>query len=58
MDVHVFQRPKERKVYNDEGMDDDEIYGKRTFNLEDKIHSTNYNKQLVKEVKGTGGYTV
>ena len=45
-------------MYNEEGADDDEIEGKRTFNLENKMQSNKYCKKLVKEVKGTGEFVL
>ncbi|OWF40995.1 lysine-specific demethylase 2A-like [Mizuhopecten yessoensis] len=45
-------RAKERKTYTDEDLDDDDIEGKRAFNLEDKLQSKKYNKNFVKVMKG------
>ena len=49
-----FQRVKERKVYLDHDLDDDEIEGKRNFSVEEKLNSTKYNAKFVKYVKGEG----
>ncbi|XP_060069633.1 lysine-specific demethylase 2B-like [Ylistrum balloti] len=45
-------RAKERKTYTDEDLDDDDIEGKRAFNLEEKLQSKKYNKNFVKVMKG------
>lgn len=50
----MFQRPKERKVYSEESLDDDEIEGKRTFNIQSKLTCDRYSCKLVQDVKGSG----
>ncbi|XP_063396735.1 lysine-specific demethylase 2A-like isoform X2 [Mytilus trossulus] len=45
-------RVKEKKIYSEEGIDDDEIEGKRTYSVEEKLKSTKYNKEFVKILKG------
>ena len=49
-----FQRVKEKKIYSEEGIDNDEIEGKRTYSVEEKLKSTKYNKEFVKILKGEG----
>ncbi|XP_030633890.1 lysine-specific demethylase 2A [Chanos chanos] len=41
-----------RRRYQDDGISDDEIEGKRSFDLEDKLHSNRYNSDLVKIMEG------
>ncbi|KAL5016594.1 hypothetical protein ScPMuIL_006183 [Solemya velum] len=48
----ICTRAKERRHYTDEDLDDDEIEGKRNYNLEDRIKSNKCNKDFVKELKG------
>ncbi|XP_013394792.1 lysine-specific demethylase 2B [Lingula anatina] len=46
-------RATERKKYTDESISDDELEGKRTFDLEDKLTSSKYdNTKFIKEMKG------
>lgn len=52
-----FQRDrKERKFYTDDiiGDADDEIEGPQSFNLEEKLETSRFNKPVVKELKGSG----
>ncbi|XP_043113674.1 lysine-specific demethylase 2A isoform X3 [Puntigrus tetrazona] len=41
-----------RRRYQDDGISDDEIEGKRSFDLEEKLHSDRYNSELVKIMEG------
>ncbi|KAM6953365.1 lysine-specific demethylase 2A [Aplochiton taeniatus] len=41
-----------RRRYQDDGISDDEIEGKRTFNLEEKLQSQRFNSNLVKHMEG------
>ena len=41
------QRQKERRVYTDQDIDDDEIEGKRLFSIEEKLNSPKYNASFV-----------
>ncbi|XP_058876202.1 lysine-specific demethylase 2A-like, partial [Acipenser ruthenus] len=41
-----------RRRYQDDGISDDEIEGKRTFDLEEKLISSNYNANFVKVMEG------
>ena len=41
------QRVKERKTYLDQDIDDDDIEGKRSYNLDEKLASTKHNKDYV-----------
>lgn len=45
---------KERKTYTDHELDDDEIEGKRSYKIEDKLKSDKYNKDYVKKLIGEG----
>ncbi|XP_053376119.1 lysine-specific demethylase 2B-like isoform X2 [Mercenaria mercenaria] len=45
-------RVKERKTYTDHELDDDEIEGKRSYKIEDKLTSDKYNKDYVKKLHG------
>lgn len=49
-----FQRSGTRRRYHDDGISDDEIEGKRSFDLEEKLHSDRYNSDLVKIMDGKG----
>jgi F-box/leucine-rich repeat protein 10/11 len=48
------QRQLDRKTYIDEGLDDDEIDGKRTFDVQEKLKSDRYNAEFVKHLNGSG----
>ena len=50
----LLQRQKERKVYTDIDIDDDEIEGKHMFCVEDKLTLDFYDASFVKEIKGEG----
>ncbi|XP_046544000.1 lysine-specific demethylase 2A-like isoform X2 [Haliotis rubra] len=45
-------RAKERKHYTDEDIDDDEIEGKRNYNIEDKLLRSTYKGNYVQYMKG------
>ena len=45
---------KERKTYTDVDLDDDDIDGKRSYTLDEKLKSNKYNKKYVTELKGSG----
>ncbi|XP_074640784.1 lysine-specific demethylase 2B-like isoform X2 [Tubulanus polymorphus] len=46
------ERTKERKLYTDEAIDDEEIEGRRLFSIEDKLNSLKYNANFVVRMKG------
>ena len=48
------QRHKHRKVYADTDIDEDDIEGKRTYDLNEKLQSNRYNADFVSEMKGDG----
>lgn len=48
------QRSGTRRRYQDDGISDDEIEGKRSFDVEEKLHSDRYNWDLVKIMDGKG----
>uniref|UniRef100_A0A8C2G1S3 [histone H3]-dimethyl-L-lysine(36) demethylase n=1 Tax=Cyprinus carpio TaxID=7962 RepID=A0A8C2G1S3_CYPCA len=50
--VFCFQRTGTRRRYQDDGISDDEIEGKRSFDLEEKLQSDRYNSDLVKIMDG------
>lgn len=50
----LFQRVKERKTYTDVDLDDDDIDGKRSYTLDEKLRSNKYNRKYVNELTGTG----
>lgn len=52
--MYYFQRVKERKTYTDHELDDDEIEGKRSYKIEDKLASDRYSKDYVKKLAGEG----
>ncbi|XP_034036915.1 lysine-specific demethylase 2A isoform X2 [Thalassophryne amazonica] len=41
-----------RRLYQDDGISDDEIEGKRTFDLEEKLQSDRFNSDLIKVMDG------
>lgn len=43
-----------RRRYEDDGISDDEIEGKRTFDLEDKLNTNKFNANFVVFMEGTG----
>ena len=50
-----FQRQKERMVYRDlDFQDDDDDIAPRTFSVEEKLASTDFDAQFVSEKKGSG----
>ncbi|CAG5136102.1 unnamed protein product [Candidula unifasciata] len=46
-------RAKERKLYIDQEIDEDDIYGRRTYSLEDKLTNDRFNASMVEELKGS-----
>uniref|UniRef100_A0A673I8Y6 [histone H3]-dimethyl-L-lysine(36) demethylase n=1 Tax=Sinocyclocheilus rhinocerous TaxID=307959 RepID=A0A673I8Y6_9TELE len=48
----VLQRSGTRRRYQDDGISDDEIEGKRTFDLEEKLHNNRFNSDRVKRMEG------
>ncbi|XP_051983254.1 lysine-specific demethylase 2A-like isoform X3 [Xyrauchen texanus] len=46
------KRSGTRRRYQDDGISDDEIEGKRTFDLEEKLHSSRFNSDRVKRMEG------
>lgn len=50
----VLQRSGTRRRYQDDGISDDEIDGKRTFDLEEKLHSSRFSSDRVKRMEGKG----
>lgn len=50
------QRGTMRRRYEDDGISDDEIEGKRTFDLEEKLHTNKYNANFVTFMEGKGQY--
>ncbi|XP_030223338.1 lysine-specific demethylase 2A [Gadus morhua] len=41
-----------RRRYQDDGISDDEIEGKRTFDLDEKLHGDRFNSELIKRMEG------
>lgn len=48
------QRSGTRRRYHDDGISDDEIEGKRTFDLEEKLTSERFTSDRVKRMEGKG----
>uniref|UniRef100_A0A8C1FNP6 [histone H3]-dimethyl-L-lysine(36) demethylase n=1 Tax=Cyprinus carpio carpio TaxID=630221 RepID=A0A8C1FNP6_CYPCA len=48
----VLQRSGTRRRYQDDGISDDEIDGKRTFDLEEKLHNSRFNSDRIKCMEG------
>uniref|UniRef100_A0A667XU85 [histone H3]-dimethyl-L-lysine(36) demethylase n=1 Tax=Myripristis murdjan TaxID=586833 RepID=A0A667XU85_9TELE len=51
------QRTGTRRRYQDDGISDDEIEGKRTFDLDEKLRCDRFNSDLVKHMEGKGELT-
>ena len=49
-----FLQQHERKVYTDDGIDDEDIEGRREFNVEEKLLSNKYNCNFIQPLKGHG----
>ncbi|KAI4819653.1 hypothetical protein KUCAC02_004893 [Chaenocephalus aceratus] len=41
-----------RRRYQDDGISDDEIEGKRMFNLDEKLQCSRFNSELIKHMEG------
>uniref|UniRef100_A0A672K5W4 Uncharacterized protein n=1 Tax=Sinocyclocheilus grahami TaxID=75366 RepID=A0A672K5W4_SINGR len=50
----ILQRSGTRRRYQDDGLSDEEIDGKRTFDLEEKLHSKRFSSDRVKRMEGKG----
>lgn len=48
------QRTGTRRRYQDDGISDDEIEGKRMFDLDEKLLCDRFNSELIKHMKGKG----
>ncbi|ROI47866.1 Lysine-specific demethylase 2A [Anabarilius grahami] len=48
----TLKRSGTRRRYQDDGISDDEIDGKRTFDLEEKLHSSRFSSDRVKRMEG------
>uniref|UniRef100_A0A672QMX8 [histone H3]-dimethyl-L-lysine(36) demethylase n=1 Tax=Sinocyclocheilus grahami TaxID=75366 RepID=A0A672QMX8_SINGR len=48
----ILQRSGTRRRYQDDGLSDEEIDGKRTFDLEEKLHSKRFSSDRVKRMEG------
>lgn len=48
------QRTGTRRRYQDDGISDDEIEGKRTFDLDEKLQCIRFNSDLIKHMEGKG----
>lgn len=48
------QRGTMRRRYEDDGISDDEIEGKRTFDLEEKLSTNKFNSTFVVFMEGKG----
>ncbi|GCC45263.1 hypothetical protein chiPu_0029394, partial [Chiloscyllium punctatum] len=55
--LSLFQRAVTRRRYEDDGISDDEIEGKRTFDLEEKLESSMYSASFVRFMEGKGDHT-
>ena len=53
----MLQRAKERKQYMDMDIDEDDIYGKRSYSVEEKLLNSNFSGDFVQELKGHGKLT-
>lgn len=58
--MYLLQRDrKERKLYLDDWtFGDEDIEGRRSFNLQEKLESTKFPQCFAKEMLGSGKYTV
>uniref|UniRef100_A0A673ICU3 [histone H3]-dimethyl-L-lysine(36) demethylase n=1 Tax=Sinocyclocheilus rhinocerous TaxID=307959 RepID=A0A673ICU3_9TELE len=50
--IIIWFRSGTRRRYQDDGISDDEIEGKRTFDLEEKLHNNRFNSDRVKRMEG------
>lgn len=48
------QRTGTRRRYQDDGISDDEIEGKRMFDLDEKLQCVRFNSDLIKHMEGKG----
>lgn len=48
------QRTGTRRRYQDDGISDDEIEGKRMFDLDEKLQCNRFNSDLIKLMEGKG----
>lgn len=51
------QRAGTRRRYHDDGISDEEIDGKKLFDLEEKISSRRFGSDLIVRMEGKGGHT-
>lgn len=57
---YLFQRDrKERKLYTDDwALGDEDIEGRRSFSLQEKLESTKFPQCFAKEMQGSGRFIV
>lgn len=52
--VFISKRAGTRRHYHDDGISDEEIDGRRTFDLEEKVSSQRFRSDLVNHMEGKG----
>lgn len=52
--MYLQRQRLERKVYNDDPLDEDEIDGRRMFDIYEKLESDAYSAEFVQEMNGEG----
>lgn len=50
----ISKRAGTRRHYHDDGISDEEIEGRRTFDLEEKVNSQRFSSNLVNHMEGKG----
>lgn len=52
--IFIVKRTGTRRHYHDDGISDEEIDGRRTFDLEEKVNSQRFSSELVNHMEGKG----
>lgn len=52
--IVILKRTGTRRHYHDDGISDEEIDGRRTFDLEEKVNSQRFSSELVNHMEGKG----
>lgn len=52
--LFLSKRAGTRRHYHDDGISDEEIEGRRTFDLEEKVNSQRFTSELVNHMEGKG----
>lgn len=52
--IFILKRTGTRRHYHDDGISDEEIDGRRTFDLEEKVNSQRFSSEMVNHMEGKG----